>query len=56
MYTNAFFYTLIRTKVYAQILYLRIRSKKFLPLDNATGHNIKKETKAKLTFVHVDFR
>ena len=33
------FYTLTRTKVYAQILYLRIRSKKIVLLfDNATGH------------------
>ena len=55
IYTNAFFYTLTQTKVYAQILYLHIRSKKILLLfDNATGH--KRETKAKLTNVHVHFR
>ena len=51
------FYTLNRTKVYAQILYLRIRSEKNLLLvDITAGHNIKKETKAKLTNVHVHLR
>ena len=48
IYTNAFFYTLTQTKVYAQILYLRIRSKEILLLfDNATGH--KKELLAKIS-------
>ena len=49
------FCTLTRTKVYAQILYLRTRSKKIVLLfDNATGHKI--ETKAKLTNLHIHFR